>query len=85
MSWTIPDHRSSAEEAIARGLMQGDLDVLSGVPEPLQSTQHQARVMALSVLNATAGPAAVLDAPWEPGRYPPGGYNDTFGDVYGSV
>ena len=80
MSWTIEDHRASAQEAIDRGLMQGDINVLAEVPEPLQSAQHQARVMSLSTLNATAGPAAVLLVPWEPGQYPP-----VSGDIYEAI
>ena len=87
MPWTIDDHRASAQEAIDRGLMQGDIDVLADVPEPLQSAQHQARVMSLSTLNATAGPYAVLSVPWTPWAYydVPAGYGDTYGDVYGAV
>lgn len=72
MGWTIDDHKASAQEAIDRGLMQGDINVLAEVPEPLQSAQHQARVMSLSTLNVAAGPYEILDSPWEPWAY----YND---------
>ncbi len=72
MPWTIPDHEASAKEAIARGVISGAADYLATVPEPLQSTQHQARVAALSILNELGGPTSVVEFPWTPG-WPPTG------------
>ena len=71
MGWTIPDHKASAEEAIARGVISGNLDHLAAVPEPQQSSEHQARVASLSILNELGGVAAVVSTPWQPGQYPP--------------
>jgi len=71
MPWTIPDHQASAEEAIARGVISGRLDHLADVPEPLQGTQHQARVSALSILNELGGFSAVVQTPWFPGLWSP--------------
>ena len=51
MPWTIPAHEASAVEAIDRGLMEGDLDVLADVPEPSQSAEHQGRTVGLNVDN----------------------------------
>lgn len=64
MPWTIFDHKASAVEAIARGIISGNPAHLAEVPEPQQSSEHQARVAVLSVLNELGGPAAVVTTPW---------------------
>jgi len=71
MSWTHSDHEASAAEAIARGVIRATLNDLAKVPEPQQSSEHQARVSALSVLNRAAGLQAVVQIPWTPGLYQP--------------
>jgi len=70
MPFTIPDHEASAREAIQRGVITARLEHLAQVPEPQQSSEHQARVSALSILNELAGPTSVIGTPWTPG-WPP--------------
>lgn len=70
MGWTILDHEASAVEAIARGVISGNPDDLAKVPEPQQSSEHQARVAALSILSKLGGPTSVVEFPWTPG-WPP--------------
>lgn len=74
MPWSSDHHRQSAEEAIARGIMKGDPDVLAEVPEPTQSAEHQARVNSLTLLNFLAGTEQVVpdEYQWRPeGEQPP--------------
>ena len=71
MPWTIPDHKASAEEAIARGIISGKVTDLAKVPEPQQSSEHQARVASLSILNEVGAPDRVVTKPWAPNEYPP--------------
>jgi len=69
MPWSHNDHKASAEEAIARKVISGLSRDLADVPEPQQSSEHQARVSALSVLNRAAGPNAVVEEAWQPWVY----------------
>ena len=64
MPWTIDHHRLSAQEALARGLISGSINDLADVPEPQQSSEHQARVAALSILNEIGGVNAVVEYMW---------------------
>ena len=69
MPWTVDDHRASAQEALDRKVISGKLSDMANVPEPQQSSEHQARVSALSVLNRAAGSDAVIAVAWSPWAY----------------
>jgi len=71
MPWTHPDHEASAREALQRGIISGALADLADVPEPQQSSEHQARVSALAILNEVGGADRTVTVPWHPGQYPP--------------
>jgi len=69
MSWSIDDHKASAQEALDRGLISGNIDHLADVPEPQQASEHQARVATLQVLNAAVGSDATITDAWVPWAY----------------
>ncbi len=69
MSWTHDDHEKSAIDAIKLGLMRGELPVLAAVPEPQQSSEHQARVTAITTWHNIMGDSAIATHPWTPTMY----------------